>query len=253
MVLRKSDCDIKYIIFKVKKQRVRPCPLRSPSFFITLGSPVWEIPRIICLLISAGETGTHTREGAVRGKPLATRPGAPRSSWLHRPRAGHPAGRPRWWRARGAIYPERIGAPLLEVLGKVEMPAQAPQSWGPWSSRGGPKPPLAPGTGQPPPTALVRWRKRPLESQVRVPLAEPAAGHREWNSLTLLCAKQLHSRWARSAPAWTTRAGLGRPQGLASGPALSRGEWASRAGLSRARQTPASVQIPKAAPCAPSS
>lgn len=115
------------------------------------------------------------------------------------------------------------------------MPAQAPQSWGPRSSRGGPKPPLAPGTGQPPPTALVGWRKRPLESQVRVPLAEPAAGHREWNSLTLLCAKQLHSRWARSAPASTTRSGLGRPQRLAPGPALSCGEWASRAGLSRAR------------------
>lgn len=133
------------------------------------------------------------------------------------------------------------------------MPAQAPQSRGPRSSRGGPKPPLAPGTGQPPPTALVGWRKRPSESPVRVPLAEPAAGHREGNRLTLLSAKQLHSRWARSAPASTTRAALGRPQGLTPGPALSRGEWASRAGLSRARQPPASVQIPEAAFSAPSS
>lgn len=204
MVLRKSDCDIKYIIFKVKKQQVRPCPLCSPSFFITLGSPVWEIPRIIYLLISAGETGTHTRERSGE-KPLATGPGLAATSFIAPCRPGSQALLVA--RTQCTVYPERM----------------RPRSSGPWKS---PKcrprhhslgalgaPPRARSLRLPPaPDSLPRqrwWdgRKAPLGKPGAPSLAEPAAGYRELRQVsTLLCAKQLHSL-GRSRPP--------RPQGLA--------------------------------------
>lgn len=107
--LTKSDCDIKYIIFKVKNQRVRPCPLLSPVFSSPPGAPVWEIPRIICLLISP-ERQELTPRSWGRGALQAGR-GLPRGLLAARAASPRPplAARPRGRRARGAPARRRLG------------------------------------------------------------------------------------------------------------------------------------------------
>lgn len=139
MVLTKSDCDIKCIIFKVKNQRVRPPrPLLPPSLRLTPGSPVWEIPRVSCLLISAGETGTRAREGWGRGAPLQAGAGRRGAAGLGGSAARPaPPARPPWsrraGRARGATYTPGLAA----RTSKVELAARAPDARGPRSPHRG--------------------------------------------------------------------------------------------------------------------
>ena len=68
MVLTKSDCDIKYKFLKVKKATSSAL---SPPLSVLLPRP--RFPSLgnteNYLLISGGETGTHTREGVVREEP----------------------------------------------------------------------------------------------------------------------------------------------------------------------------------------
>lgn len=118
MVLTKSDCDIKYIIFKVKKPSgFDPVPSSPPPVLLTPGSPVWGMQRIICLLISARDRNSHPG-GAGREAPLGRGLGAggsgPRlsrglSRWAP-PLALPTPRRPRRRRARGAVSPRRRGA-----------------------------------------------------------------------------------------------------------------------------------------------
>lgn len=69
VVLTKSDCDIKHKIFKVKKPTGSAL---SPPLSVLL--PLPRFPSLgnteNYLLISAGETRTHTQEGVVREETL---------------------------------------------------------------------------------------------------------------------------------------------------------------------------------------
>lgn len=107
VVLAKSDCDIKYIIFKVKAQRARPCPLLHPRFLRTrvpaVGS-AWSV-------LPAGCWGAPARldpgpgrslAGGCPGRPDGARGGSqpeapgrgrlPRARDSGKTRAGWPAG-----------------------------------------------------------------------------------------------------------------------------------------------------------------
>lgn len=213
VVLTKSDCDIKYIIFKVKKknQRVRPCPLLSPSFLLThtyppsprLGSPVWEIPRIICLLICAPETGTHTQGGS-GGTPGAAGLVSPAASFarlrqpaLPGPHTGCPSLPP---------SPAGLG-PLLGVPGNVEIPSTGFVVSGPRSAQGGPEVCQDSGSAQDPPR-------------------DP--GDRELRGLATACETPALRDDRRSR----TRCAL-QP-----GPRAARGEWASAPRTFQAQPTP---------------
>lgn len=190
MVLTKSDCDIKYIIFKVKKPSgFDPVPSSPPPVLLTPGSPVWGMQRIICLLISARDRNSHPG-GAGREAPLGRGLGAggsgPRlsrglSRWAP-PLALPTPRRPRRRRARGAVSPRRRGARFSGSFETSKPPAQAPESRGPRNTHGGRSvcSPRGAGTAAPG-SARGMPKGAPLKAPARSPgraLRRPSRGPR---------------------------------------------------------------------------
>lgn len=218
VVLTKSDCDIKYIIFKVKKNSgFDPVPSSLHHSFSPprLGSPVWEIPRIICLLISAPETGTHTRGGSGGwGHPEL------QTSCPLRPPPLGAASPPSPYRALVPFSPEQAWGRSSGSLETSKCPAAAPEVSGPRSTRGGRSGCQDSGSAQDP---------------------RRDTGDPELRGLATACETPA----LRDAQRSRTRCAL-QP-----GPRAARGEWASAPGTFQAQPAPRSLGA--RAPCAPRS
>nr|KAF6295987.1 hypothetical protein mMyoMyo1_009119 [Myotis myotis] len=146
VVLTKSDCDIKYIIFKVKNSGFDPHPpLSIPPPHP--GCSVWGKTENY-LLISVGETGTHAQEGG--------RPG-------ERPGAGHLERRP----------PHLPGSALHRQVPTLPKPRRPP-ACGPFTPEGLgplPAPPDPPNVQVPPSTGTQRGWRLPARGARQPPLA----------------------------------------------------------------------------------
>lgn len=109
MVLTKSDCDIKYIIFKIKNQRVRPRPLLSPSLLLTPGSPsLGNTENYLCVDFCLRDRNSHPGRGWAGRGPGAGRSGPRVSRSLSR--SGRLPSPRRAGLARGATSPRGLGA-----------------------------------------------------------------------------------------------------------------------------------------------